>query len=321
MKLGIMGTGKIVQEVLPTIVLLRPEKCFLMGRDHSVARTKKLCEQYDLDGYFLCAEELLAADIDTVYLALPNQLHVSFAKQAMEAGKHVIVEKPIAISPCELEEMETLARVQNVFLFEAMSVHYLPAFLSLKEQLPRIGEIQSVTFRFLQYSSRYDDFLAGRVAPAFDTSCLGGALTDLNVYNLHAIVALFGEPQTAKYSPHMQQEIDTSGVVTLGYKRFRAEAIAAKDRCAMASSVLCGERGEVRIPMPVNGMDCYEICDNQGRREHFDFYTKEHRMAHAFREFEQIIRCKDRIREEKLLRPSQIVAGLIDHLLPYPKPE
>jgi len=317
MKLGIMGTGKIVQEVLPLIASLHPEKCYLMGRETSAARTRDLCQKYRLNGYFLNAEDLLAADIDTVYLALPNSLHFPFAKQAIAAGKHVIVEKPATVHSQELLELAADAEAQQVFLLEAMSLHYTPAFRSLKEQLPSLSPIRLVNFQFCQYSSRYDDFREGKIAPAFDPACMGGALMDLNVYNLHAILALFGKPQDAHYFPNMQRGVDTSGVAALDYGTFQAVSLAAKDCQAPVASTIQGENACLTVRMPMNQIDRYEISDHKGQTQVFDFHNEKHRLYHEFTELERIIREKDTKTAQELLRVSIDVVTLLEQLRPY----
>ncbi|MCD8046804.1 MAG: Gfo/Idh/MocA family oxidoreductase, partial [Clostridiales bacterium] len=317
MKLGIMGTGKIVQEVLPLIASLHPEKWYLMGREHSAERTRELCRRYQADGYFLSAGDLLEADIDTVYLALPNSLHFSFAKKAIAAGKHVIIEKPITVYSRELKELAADAEAQEVFLLEAMSLHYTPAFRSLKEQLPALGPIRLVNFQFCQYSSRYDDFCEGKIAPAFDPACMGGALMDLNVYNLHAILSLFGKPRDAQYFPNMQRGVDTSGVVTLDYGSFKAVSLAAKDCQAPVASVIQGEDACLTIRMPMNQIDRYEISDHKGNVQVFDFHNEKHRLYPEFTELERIIREKDADMMRKLLKVSMDAVELLEQLRPY----
>ncbi len=317
MKLGIMGTGKIVREVLPVIRSLEPEKCFLMGREPSAERTKELSGRYGLDGWCLSMEELLASDIDTVYIALPNQLHFSAAKQAIIAGKNVILEKPITPTLAEFDVLAGEARLENVFLFEAMTTPHMPAFCSLREQIPRLGEVISVNFQFLQYSSRYDAFLEGEITPVFDPLCFGGALMDLNVYNLYAAVDLFGAPKSALYEPHMQRGIDTSGTVSLDYGTFCVKAAASKDSRKAADSLIRGERAEIRIPVPLNGIDRFSLQDNKGNTQWYDFRTKDHRFVFEFREYERILRMRDREREEELLEKSRIVTGLLERLRPY----
>ena len=102
MKLGILGTGMIVQEVLQMINRLNLEAVYILGTEKSMEKTKDLCCKYHLDGYYFDYEEMLHTDIDTVYVALPNFLHYEFAKKALQQGKHVIIEKPVAVNADEL---------------------------------------------------------------------------------------------------------------------------------------------------------------------------------------------------------------------------
>ena len=90
MKLGILGTGMIVKDLLTTIHELKIESIYILGTQQTEEETKSLCEQYHLDGYDLNYDDLLKRNIDTIYVALPNHLHYTFAKKALENGKHVI---------------------------------------------------------------------------------------------------------------------------------------------------------------------------------------------------------------------------------------
>ncbi len=317
MKLGIWGSGMIVQELLPVLCEQRPEKLYICGREHSKDRTMALAKQYRMDGYFLDPEAMFAPDLDTVYIALPNQLHFSCAMQAIQAGKHVIVEKPIAASIQELEALEAQADVHQVLLLEAMSVDDLPAFLSLKEHIGELGQIRFADFQFYQYSSRYDAFLNGADFPVFDPQCLGGALMDLNVYNLHTIVSLFGEPKDALYRPTMQRGIDISGTAMLDYGEFQAVASAGKNAQADVHSVIAGEEGFISIPVPMNGMDRYEITKRGGDTKRFDFSGKAHRLSYEFQTFDRLISERNTEEAKRRLAPSRIVTGLLERMRPY----
>ena len=79
MKLGILGTGLIVHEVLPMLDILHLEKLYILGTEHSVEKTQKLCKTYRMDGCFFNYDEMLDADIDTVYIAclLYTSRHIS----------------------------------------------------------------------------------------------------------------------------------------------------------------------------------------------------------------------------------------------------
>lgn len=317
MKLGILGTGLIVHEVLPMLDILHLEKLYILGTDHSVEKTQRLCDAYHMNGCFFDYEKLLDADIDTVYIALPNHLHFSFARKALEKGKHVILEKPVTVTLSELQELEQIARKRHVILVEAMSLHHTPAYRSIREKIRDIGDIKIVNFQFCQYSSRYDAFKQGKIAPAFDPKCAGGALMDLNIYNLHAIIGLFGSPKATRYLPNMERGIDTSGILTLDYGTFQAVAVAAKDCQAPVSSTIQGDKGCIRIQVPMNQIENYELTDNRKNVEIFDFHENAHRLSYEFLEFDRMIREKDFEKAEELMKISMAATEILERERPY----
>ena len=162
MKLGILGTGMIVKDMLPMLSGLKLPAVYLLGRPESRTNVEGLCSQYGLTGTYYDYDELLAGDVDTIYVALPNFLHYAFAKKALEHGKHVILEKPATANARELSELCALAEKQKKILVEAMNVHYLPAYRSMRENLAKLGDLKVVSFNYSQYSHRYDAFKTGR---------------------------------------------------------------------------------------------------------------------------------------------------------------
>ena len=243
MKLGIVGSGKIVQEFLPWLAASRAfEVAALCSTPRSADKAAALCAQYDMPLHTTEYEQLLAA-VDTVYIALPNLLHTAYAKAALEAGRNVIVEKPLAPCASEAAALSALAHRKGCFLFEAMTTQYLENYRKLRQLLPRVGQVKLVQCNFSQYSSRYDAFCAGQVAPVFDPNQAGGALMDLAVYNISYLVGLFGEPQQVHYTANVERGIDTSGILTMDYRSFKAVSIAAKDCAAPPPDVIRGTRG------------------------------------------------------------------------------
>lgn len=85
---------------------------------------------------------MLASNVDVIYVALPNHLHFSFAQKALNAGKHVIIEKPIVLSIAELLALKNIAEAQKCFILEAMNIHYLyPVQLIRKPETTRRAKI------------------------------------------------------------------------------------------------------------------------------------------------------------------------------------
>ena len=127
-------------------------------------------------------------EVEAVYIPLPNALHLEWASRAIEAGKHVLCEKPLACSAIEAEQMASLAAARGVVLMEAYMTAFHPRSQRALE-LARdgtIGEVRSVRSVF---TFPNQDALNHRWRPEMG----GGALLDVGVYCLEPILALGGE--------------------------------------------------------------------------------------------------------------------------------
>ena len=234
------------------------------------------------------AAMLRETDADAVYLGVPNALHYRMAEQALLAGRNVILEKPLASNLREAQQLSALARQEKLFLYEAITTVYQPDYAALKENLHRIGEIKLVTCNFSQYSSRYDAFQRGEIAPVFDTAQSGGVLMDLNLYNIHWLLGLFGVPEQVEYHANMDRGVDTSGIVLLRYPGFQAVSLAAKDCGAPTQYVIEGTEGYLMQNTPANICGEVTLHFNDGGEERFHTPTG-HRMETEFRVFAQKI--------------------------------
>lgn len=312
MKLGILGTGKIVKDLLSTVHKLPFTSMAILGTPETESETIELASRYNITDVWFDYQKMLDSDIDTIYVALPNHLHFQFASQALKSDKHVIIEKPITTNLQELHELKKISEERQCIMLEAMNIHYLPAYLSLQSQLTSIGKIKLATLNYSQYSSRYDDFMAGEIHPAFDVRKGGGALMDINVYNLHFIAGLFGRPLSVNYFANIYNSIDTSGVMVLDYGDFKCVCIGAKDCKAPTVSLIQGEKGSVQIGLPVNQMTGYNVTLNNAFSSNFTFDQNEHRLLYEFREFIKIIDSLDYNAAARYLEVSTIAAEMID---------
>lgn len=312
MKLAILGTGKMVQDLLTTLHKVDTESLSLLATERSRARAEQLAAKYGISAVFYDYTRLLASDVDTVYIALPNHLHFSFARQALEAGKHLIIEKPITSNTAELAALTSLAEQKQLIILEAMNVHSLPSYRALQSSLPALGDMRLVSLNYSQYSSRYDAFQAGDVHAAFDPQKSGGALMDINIYNVHFAVGLFGKPQAVSYHANIQRGIDTSGVMILDYGSFKCVCIGAKDSQAPTVSVLQGEKASVSLTLPVSQAVSFDLIRHDGTCEHHDFTDGEHRLLYEFQAFARIIDGRDFTTAQKMLTISRQVAEVME---------
>ncbi|MBQ7180543.1 MAG: Gfo/Idh/MocA family oxidoreductase [Bacteroidaceae bacterium] len=292
MKISIAGTGKIVEEVLQ--MLQREfqgeiEVTGIFARDQSVEHAIDLCMAYAPGGFVYTDYErmLQEAEADFVYIANANHVHYDYARRALMAGRSVIVEKPLTLTRAETEALYDLAIERTLYCLPAFSLLYMPLFEELVKVLPQIGTVRLVECNYSQYSSRYDRYLQGIMTPAFDPSQGGGALMDINIYNLCFTVALFGPPRTVQYQRNLGYNgVDTSGTLLLQYPGFVASLSGAKDCDGPSHGIIQGERGYIRVDGPVSTMRQFTLCLRGQDSQVFRASEGPHRLSYEFRAFQ-----------------------------------
>ena len=158
-----------------------------------------------------------------------------------------------------------------------------------------------------------DAFKAGEVLPAFNPAMSGGALMDLNIYNINLVVALFGKPLNVNYEANIQRGIDTSGILTLDYDSFKCVCIGAKDCKAPVATNIQGDAGCITISTPANSLNGFKVLMNKGSAKQMNnegdevsYNNDKHRMYHEFVEFVKMIDEKDFTRAKKMQEISLI---------------
>ncbi len=309
MKLGIVGSGMIVNDLLSFIHDIKEIKLIhISGTQRSEEKLKEIQKEHNIKRYSINYEDLLNdEEVDIIYIAVPNHLHYLYALQALEHKKHVILEKPMTTTCEQLDELIVLAKQSQLFLWEAITNQYLPNYDKIKSLLPQLGNIKIVECNFSQYSSRYDAFQNGTILPAFDYQKAGGALMDLNIYNIHFVVGLFGKPQSVHYYPNITNSIDTSGILILNYNSFQCVCIGSKDCQAPLSNNIQGDQGCIHVESPLSYISSFELTMNKQDTQMFNDNKDVHRMYEEFIAFLDMYKHNDYKRCYKMLEHSYIV--------------
>ena len=313
MKLAVIGTGRIVGDALYTLKPMKHiELSAIFARPQSREKGETLAAEYNIGKVYTDYDQLLAeSEADAVYIGLVNNVHFEYAKNALLAGKHVILEKPFTCSYKEAAELKKLAEENGCYIMEAITVIHSDVFRKMQENLPKLGTIRMALCNFSQYSSRYDKYLEKDVDPCFDPEYGGGALNDINVYNIHFCQGLFGEPDEVKYYPNEGfNGIDTSGTLVMNYRGFSAVCTGAKDSDSPSFVSVQGEKGWMRmegkpnaphtlITNYVDGGSSEKVKDASGGmvrasvKEKFKAPEVHHRMTMEFDDFARMVDKKD----------------------------
>ena len=312
MQIGIVGAGMTVPWFLAAAKLIpEMEVRALFARKEE--KRKEICEKYQVPVAYDSYEKLLAdQSIDVLYLPVPNHLHYSFTKQALEAGKHVILEKPFTVTYEEAKKLAELARAKGLVLFEAITNQYNANYEKVRELLPGLGDVKIVQLNFSQYSSRYEAFKQGNIAPVFDAAKAGGALMDLNVYNIHFVVGLFGEPKAVHYYPNMEKGVDMSGILVMEYPTFQCVCVAAKDCGAPLSVNIEGDKGCMFSHSNSGRFEEFSYQENKQEPIHYELARRDSIFAEELTAFTEYYVNKNRAELDRRLEHSLRVMKVLD---------
>lgn len=295
MNVGVMGHGPIVESCLDAISKVDGAKAIATyNRPNSSKEGERLAKEFNIPKTYTDFDAFLQdKDIDTIYIALPNGLHYEFALKVLEAGKNAIVEKPFTSTIEEANHLVEVAKEKRLFLFEAITTYHNPNVKALKERLGDIGDLALVQTNYSQYSSRYDLLLNGEWPNIFNPKFSGGALMDINIYNIHFLVTLFGEPENITYYPRLyENKIDTSGIAILQYPNLPCSAIGAKDSASEGYAYIQGKLGTLIVNGPVNESSSVTIKIGK-TEETINLQPHDNRLVYEMENFTRVIKEKD----------------------------
>ena len=219
-------------------------------------------------------------EVEAIYIASPNVFHAPQSELFLNAGKHVICEKPITTSAKEYKRLKKLADEKGLIYIEAIIPMYNPSRPRIKAALDEIGNIAMVKIDYCQRSSRYDRFMNGEHVNIFDMSLHAGTLMDLGVYCVYAAIDLFGMPNGIKASANfLSNGADGSGVAIFEYDKFSTCLTYSKTGQSVAPTEIVGDSGSVIMETAVYYQDAYLVKNNE-KSALFDDVSKETLMGY-----------------------------------------
>ena len=182
MNWAVLGTGVIANEM--AVALKKNGKNIYAIGNRTYEKAVAFADKYGIEKVYRDYNEMFTDPaVDVIYITTPHNTHKKFMKQAIENGKHILVEKSITLNSDELGEMETLAKEKNVIIGEAMTIYHMPLYKKLKELLDTgvLGKVNLITMNFGSFKE-YD--MNNRF---FNRNLAGGAMLDIGVYALSFI--------------------------------------------------------------------------------------------------------------------------------------
>jgi len=275
---GILSTAKIgLEKVIPA--MQKSQYCEIVAiASRSRNQAERAALKLNIPKYYGTYENLLAdPDIDAIYNPLPNHLHVPWSVRALEAGKHVLCEKPIALSAEEAEALlNTTQRYPQLKIMEAFMYRFHPQWLHAKSWIEegKIGELRTIQSFFSYYNIDPDN-----IRNKADMG--GGGLMDIGCYSISLSRFLFNsEPNQVTgmldMDPRFQTDRMASGI--LKFQNGTSLFTCSTQIDSYQRVHIFGTRGHIEIKIPFNapndqpchiylqtcsGMEkaTFEICD------------------------------------------------------------
>ncbi|MGH2488217.1 MAG: Gfo/Idh/MocA family protein [Candidatus Limnocylindria bacterium] len=251
LRLGILSTAKIARtKVVPA--MQRARRCEVVAiASRDAGRVREAAAELGIPRAHGSYDALLAdSEVDAVYIPLPNHLHAEWTIAAARAGKHVLCEKPLALSADDAQRAIDVCRAEGVRVMEAFMYRLHPSWVAVRELVEsgRIGPLRAVQSWFSYYN---DDARNIRNIREYG----GGALYDIGCYSVNLSRMLFGsEPTRVQASsvrdPGNGTDVLTSGILEFGdgVATFTCSTRAEDDQRVH----VYGTEGRIAIGIPFN---------------------------------------------------------------------
>ncbi len=250
---GILGDAGIARNyVIPGMQVGKYSKVVAIA-SRDIKKSKKTAANMGIEKAYGSYEELLAdKEIDAVYIPLPNHLHVEWSIKAMEAGKHVLCEKPFALSTDDVKRAIKVRDVTGVKIGEAFMVRTHPQWLKAKELTTSedFGKLRAVQGFF-----SYSNFDSSNIRNSYSSDMGGGGLWDIGCYPVNTSRFLFIEEPTrviamAEYDPKFKTDILASAI--LDFPSGQATFISSTQISPYQRMLAVGTKKHVEIKIPFN---------------------------------------------------------------------
>lgn len=241
---GILGTGWIAEQMTNDLKVLGSPVTAVGSRTQE--RADAYAAEHGIPRAHGSYAELVAdPDVDVIYVATPHPSHVADATLALDAGKHVLVEKPFTINAAEARAVADLAAAKGLVVLEAMWTRWLPHMVRIREILAAgtLGDVRTV---LADHTQKLPSDPGHRIQ---DPALGGGALLDLGIYPVSFAWDVFGAPSTIRaHSSPTPTGVDRQVAVIFGYPGGQQAVLnAALDTQGPNRAVILGTDARIEI--------------------------------------------------------------------------
>ncbi|QHS55524.1 Gfo/Idh/MocA family oxidoreductase [Mucilaginibacter sp. 14171R-50] len=240
-KWGIIGCGRIAHRFMQGLSAL-PGNVLAASYSRRAETVDAFVALYG--GRACCStEELLASDIDAVYIATLPDTHADYSIKAMNAGKHVLCEKPATLNLGQLNEVLAVAKSTGLLFMEGMKPPFYPLYKKLKEHLQHdpVGPVG-----YVRAGSSVADI--SRDHPNFSHELAGGALMQIGIYEAFLAIDWLGETEEIQAMGRFSGlQVDMFSIFQTRHRGGYAQLYGGFDLHGKGDALICGTLGHITI--------------------------------------------------------------------------
>ncbi len=290
-KWGIIGCGNIANKFASDLALINDAELTAVA-SRSMDRATEFAKQHNSEKAYDSYDALfLDADVDIVYIATPHISHAELSIKAMEHGKHVLCEKPLALNKNEARAMIKASQRTGKFFMEALWTRFNPSLIAIKKHIDN-GEIGEIKFINVDFTFKTDKSLESRV---LDLNLGGGTILDIGIYPAFLVYLLLGVPKEilAKSIFHEVTKCDMQTSMIFHYDTAQAIMYSGFTSKSELVARISGSEGQIHLHNPWLVAQGYTLIKND-KEQVFDLPTTGIGFSH------EIIECHDCLKANKL---------------------
>lgn len=309
---GILSTGGI-STMMTKDLLLTGHRVTAVGA-RALESAQAFASEHGIPSAYGSYDELVAADdVDVIYVGTPHPFHAEHAKLALNAGKHVLVEKSFTVNAAQAQELVDLAAEKGLVVLEAMWTRWLPHMVRIRELIAAgaLGEIRGLI-------ADHDQKISTDPAHRLQNPDLGGgALLDLGIYPISFAWDVFGAPSSVYVlSSPTPTGVDQNDAIVLGYPGGGKAVIhTTLDAAGPNTAVIVGTEARIEIDRVWYTPTAFDLIAPDGTvLEHFDGTVEGRGMQFQADELERIVASGELA--GTVLPPTESVAimGTLDEI-------
>ncbi|WP_276380836.1 Gfo/Idh/MocA family protein [Flavobacterium sp. H4147] len=290
-KWGIVGLGNIAHQFAADLLLIEDAQLIAVA-SRDLSKAKEFAEKYKAPKAYESYDLLFNdPEVDIVYIATPHNSHAELSIKALENNKHVLCEKPMALSYKDAERTIEVSKKHNSFFMEAFWTRFIPSVQDVLQKINdgNIGKVNYIKADFAFYGSETEH------KRLFDKELGGGALFDIGVYPLFLSYLLLGKPNEvlAKAIKHAN-DIDLQTSMILQYESAQAILHASIVSDSDMKAIISGTLGRIELNAPWFVADGYSLFKNEEKEAVFTLPTLGKGYSH------EIIECHTCIRNNQI---------------------